>query len=77
MRIGHDNKGSAPGWFLSHVIVRCDDEQYFFGCNKWYVVCKVARLAFVLLYYDTYVVAVCVAAAVVHLFVVQVRYNRR
>lgn len=37
LRIGHNNKGSAPGWFLSKVIV--DDlsvnRVYDFNCERW------------------------------------------
>ncbi|KAI8493666.1 Lipoxygenase y domain-containing protein 1, partial [Branchiostoma belcheri] len=38
IRIGHDNKGTSPGWFLDKVIV--DDVQlsrvYEFPCNRWF-----------------------------------------
>lgn len=37
IRIGHNNKGVAPGWFLNKVIV--DDLEkhkvYEFVCNRW------------------------------------------
>lgn len=36
IRIGHDNKGGAPGWYLSTVLVECDAKQWFFIVNKWY-----------------------------------------
>ncbi|XP_074659812.1 lipoxygenase homology domain-containing protein 1-like [Tubulanus polymorphus] len=38
IRIGHDNKGPAPGWFLDKIIV--DDMEmskvYEFPCNRWF-----------------------------------------
>ena len=38
IRIGHDNWGSAPGWFLDKVIID-DLEQnrvYEFPCSRWF-----------------------------------------
>ena len=32
IKIGHDNSGSGPGWFLDHVTVNGID----FPCNKWF-----------------------------------------
>lgn len=35
--IGHNNKGSAPGWFLDRVLVEDMEENriYEFTCNRW------------------------------------------
>ena len=37
IRIGHDNRGSAPGWHLDRVELENIDtkEHYFFHCNRW------------------------------------------
>jgi len=37
LRIGHDNKGFTPGWFLDKVIVENEatQEKWFFNCGKW------------------------------------------
>lgn len=37
MRIGHDNKGFTPGWFLDKLIVENEatQEKWFFNCGKW------------------------------------------
>ena len=36
MRIGHDNKGIAPGWHLREVkILTPFQENYVFPCDKW------------------------------------------
>ena len=36
--IGHNNKGSAPGWFLDRVFIEDVDENriYEFHCEKWF-----------------------------------------
>jgi lipoxygenase homology domain-containing protein 1 len=40
MRIGHDNKGSAPGWHLERVELEKmqTGERYYFECNRWLAV---------------------------------------
>ena len=37
IRIGHDNKGTAPGWHLDRVELENMEtkEHYFFHCNRW------------------------------------------
>jgi len=37
IRIEHDNKGAAPGWFLDQVVVthQKTGNKYFFPCHKW------------------------------------------
>lgn len=37
LRIGHDNSGPGPGWFLDKVIVDDMDNNrvYDFPCNRW------------------------------------------
>lgn len=37
MRIGHDNNGSAPGWFLEEVAVDvpAHNEHFVFPCQQW------------------------------------------
>jgi hypothetical protein len=38
IRIGHDNTGFGPGWFLEKVVVTNDTtkQQWFFLCGKWF-----------------------------------------
>lgn len=38
IRIGHDNAGWSPAWFLERVQIVNErtGEQYSFGCNKWF-----------------------------------------
>ncbi|KAI3380663.1 hypothetical protein SNEBB_002301 [Seison nebaliae] len=38
LRIGHNNKGVAPGWFLDKVEILDDTSKisYIFPCNKWF-----------------------------------------
>lgn len=38
IRIGHDNTGSKPGWFVNHVEVTegNSDNSLLFPCNKWF-----------------------------------------
>ena len=38
MRIGHDNSGWSPAWFVERVMVLNErtGQQYSFGCNKWF-----------------------------------------
>jgi lipoxygenase homology domain-containing protein 1 len=40
MRIGHDNKGTAPAWHLERVELEnmSTGERYYFMCNKWLAV---------------------------------------
>lgn len=37
LRIGHDNNGSAPGWFLEEVAVDvpAHSEHFVFPCHRW------------------------------------------
>lgn len=38
IRIGHDNSGFGPGWYLAKVVIK-DVELgivYVFSCNKWF-----------------------------------------
>jgi len=37
LRIGHDNAGKAPGWFLDKVVVRnlTAGAEYVFPCARW------------------------------------------
>ena len=37
IRIGHDNKGLAPGWHLKEVAIHKEDGQtWLFPCNEWF-----------------------------------------
>ena len=42
MKIGHDNSGSGPDWFLSEVTVDIvsHGERYMFNCSRWIAVDK-------------------------------------
>ena len=37
LRIGHDNNGSAPGWFLEEVAVDvpAHSQHFVFPCHRW------------------------------------------
>ncbi len=36
-RIGHDNKGLAPGWHLNEIVINCVvmNKKWSFACNRW------------------------------------------
>lgn len=38
IRIGHDNSGLGPGWYLDMVVVEDVEQgiQYVFSCYKWF-----------------------------------------
>lgn len=38
IRIGHDNSGAGPAWYLTQVVVLCEEtnKQFMFYCERWY-----------------------------------------
>lgn len=39
IRIGHDNSGAGPAWYLEQVVILCEEtnKQFMFYCDQWYV----------------------------------------
>jgi hypothetical protein len=37
VRVGHDNSGDKPGWFLDRIAVRNEDsdQEWTFPCSRW------------------------------------------